>query len=256
MHIRSLLNVRMVKAFLCVCVCHRRRHRRSSSLLLLILLLHNQSLFATIQFYCVAQLNISLKIKGIKCTTHWYRQFTSFTCDSIPGYTTKINKTTKPNQTNRSHFKTKSVRMGTIATRCASERKRVNGIWLDWIWNWIWVRINAHIGLSPGSKRTKHYLGAVADIAQKQNINRFYRHWYISVYQLISITSKCLCHDNRLGFYSLVFRCLALPCVFYERFMSKPIKYTKTEPMRSTTVVAWQRESMELHARIVCANEK
>lgn len=67
---------------------------------------------------------------------------------------------------------------------------------LDWIeLDWI-VRIVKHT--------EKHYLGAVADIAQKQNINRFYGHWYISVYQLISIT-QCLCHDNRFGlsFFSI-----------------------------------------------------
>lgn len=180
----------------------------------------------------------------------------------MPYLATKINKTTKPNQTKPNEpkpFQNKECGNGSDSGKAsASARKRVNGIWLDWIRNWIWVRINAHIGLSPGAQRTKHYLGAAADIAQKQNINRFYRHWYISVYQLISITSKCLCHDNRLGFYSLVFRCLALPCHVY--FMSalcqnrlntqKPKRWGRQRRQRGSV------ESMELHARIVCANEK
>lgn len=57
---------------------------------------------------------------------------------------------------------------------------------LDWIVNWIGLELCLRVA---SVKRTKHYFGCcVADIAQKQNINRFYRHWYISVYQLISIT--------------------------------------------------------------------
>lgn len=61
-----------------------------------------------------------------------------------------------------------------------------------------WIELNCTIR----EAYTKHYLGAVADIAQKQNINRFYGHWYISVYQLISITQSVCANDNRFAFYS------------------------------------------------------
>lgn len=88
-----------------------------------LLLLYNQSLFATIQFYCVAQLNISLKIK-----THWYRLFTSFTCDDATATQPKINKATK--QTISKHRTKETVRPGIY---------EFNGVRLDWIFQFDFV---------------------------------------------------------------------------------------------------------------------
>lgn len=84
---------------------------------------------------------------------------------------------------------------------------------------------------------------------RKQNIKRFYGHWYISVYQLISIT-KCLCHDNRFGFYSsasffFYFRCFAM-CILWGALCQNRLNTQKLNKRSSTNLLRKQKPHVEV----------